>query len=147
MLSLQGGRKDFLGCRCACSFEEAKGITDRSGEVHECRRYKLSVKFKVLEMIPAYVVIALVEDVPHRLLLQALFLYKPNLLEFHLPKEALPSLARPRLLRVRLLCRDLMLKAELTIINAESRCHFVRGDEADVPLGWADPRDLLVEID
>ena len=98
-------------------------------------------------MVPASVVITLIENAPHHLLLQALLFDKPHLLESHLPKEALLSLAWPRLLRVRFLSSDIVLQAELCIVKAEPRCYFFRGDEADVPLGWADPRYFLIEID
>lgn len=93
VLALQRRCEDFLGCCCACSFEEAKGVIDRPREVHECRRYELSVKLKVLQMVPASIVITLIENAPHHLLLQALLFDKPHLLESYLPKEALLSLA------------------------------------------------------
>jgi hypothetical protein len=44
-------------------------------------------------MVPASIVITLIENAPHHLLLQALVFDKPHLLESYLPKEALLSLA------------------------------------------------------
>lgn len=89
-------------------------------------------------------VVALLEDVPHRVLLIGV-VHHAHLVELHLSEERFPLALLPGVLGFRL-AGHLLVQDQLGVVEADADGDLVAGDGADVLLVGADAGDLLVEV-